>query len=138
MSRRLSHSGFTLITALFLLVVVALLSVYMINFRSVQQSTLVYGVQGARAMLAARTGLEWGIDVALTTNACPSNTPFSTSGAGNLDTFTIQVGCTESDHIEGSLTIKTFQLTSSAWIGNFGSLDYVFRSLQASVSTPPP
>jgi len=95
-------------------------------------------VQGARAMLAARTGLEWAIDEALSNNACPSSASFSTSGAGSLDTFTIQVDCTDSDHIEGPLTIKTFQLTSSAWIGNYGTLDYVFRSLQASVSQQPP
>ena len=44
------NRGFTLITALFLLTVVALLSVYMITIRNVQQSTVVFGLQGARAM----------------------------------------------------------------------------------------
>ena len=133
------QSGFTLITAIFLLVVVALLSVYMINFRSVQQSTLVYGVQGARAMSAARTGLEWGIYQAFRNGVCNTgDPPFSTSGAGSLDTFDIRVACTFTDHVEGPSTVRTYQLTSSAQVGNFGTLDYVYRSLQASVSVQPP
>ena len=145
MIRSKLQSGFTLITALFLLVVVALLSVYMINFSSVQHTTLVYGVQGARAMSAARTGLEWGIYRTITAAPVPpicANTPvtstFSTNGAGSLDTFNITVVCQFSDHFEGVTPVRTYQFTSSAQVGTFGTLDYVFRSLQASVSTPPP
>ena len=55
------QKGFTLIAAIFLLVVVAALVGYMTNIRVVQQTTLLYGVQGARAMQAARSGVEWGI-----------------------------------------------------------------------------
>ncbi len=135
-ARQIVQSGFTLLTALFLLVVVALLSVYMINFSGVQHSTLVYGVQGARAMQAARSGLEWGIYRAFDTGACPAGS-FSTSGAGSLDNFNINVSCTFSDHTESGVSIRTFRLTSSASTGTFGSLDYVFRSLQATVSNQP-
>ena len=139
MSRPAFQTGFTLVTAIFLLVVVASLSVYMINFRSVQQQTLLYGVQGARAMSAARTGLEWGIYQAIKNEVCPtSNLTFNTSGAGSLDTFGIEVTCTSTEHDEGLVTVRTYQLTSSAEIGSFGTLDYVFRRLQASVSIQPP
>jgi MSHA biogenesis protein MshP len=111
----------------------------MINFRSVQQSTLVYGVQGARAMSAARTGLEWGIYQAISNDDCPtSDLSFNTSGAGSLDTFSIDVTCSVTSHFEGLTEVKTFQLTSSAEVGTFGTLDYVYRSLQASVSVQPP
>ena len=47
------QGGFTLITAIFLLVVVAGLVAYFTNLRVVQQVSLVYGVQGARALQAA-------------------------------------------------------------------------------------
>ncbi len=111
----------------------------MINFRNVQQSTLVYGVQGARAMSAARTGLEWGIHQALRNNVCNlANPSFKTSGAGSLNTFSIDVTCSFSDHIEGPLTVRTYQLRSSAQVDTFGTLDYVYRELQASVSIQPP
>lgn len=131
--------GFTLITALFLLVVVAALSVYMINISSVQHTTLVYSVQGARAMQGARTGLEWGIHQAINTNNCPAATTFNTSGAGSLDNFDISVSCSFSDHTEGGIAIRTFRITATAESGSFGDgLDYVFRRLQATVSNQPP
>jgi len=136
--KHFGNAGFTLITALFLLVVVALLSVYMINFSGVQHTTLVYGMQGARAMQAARAGIEWGIYESIINDTCTPSTSFNTSGAGQLDNFNITVDCSSSTHVESSTTIITYQLTSEASINSFGSLDYVFRSLQASVSTQPP
>ncbi|NNE63128.1 MAG: hypothetical protein HKN34_03510 [Gammaproteobacteria bacterium] len=137
--RRAKSNGFTLITALFLLVVVAALSVYMLNISSVQHTTLVYGVQGARAMQGARAGLEWGIHQAMTTPSnCPAMTTFSTTGAGSLDNYNISVSCSFSDHRESSVDIRTFRITAEAETGEFGSLDYVFRRLQATVSNQPP
>lgn len=134
--KKISNAGFTLVTALFLLVVVALLSVYMINFSGVQHTTLVYGLQGARAMQAARAGLEWGIYEVIpnndSNNICPGTSTFT------LDGFNVEVRCTESTHLEAADTIITYQLTSQASINSFGSLDYVFRELQASVSVQPP
>lgn len=49
-----AQTGFTLITAIFLLVVVAALVIYITNFRVVQQTTLLYGVQGARESSGAQ------------------------------------------------------------------------------------
>ena len=135
-------NGFTLLVALFLLVVLALLGIYMINFSAVQHTTLVYGVQGARAMQAARAGLEWGIYEVIPNNninaICPGTTTFSTTGAGSLDNFNIQVDCVSSTHIEGGTTVITYQLTSSADTGVYGTLDYVFRRIEATVSIQPP
>ncbi|MCP3688293.1 MAG: pilus assembly protein MshP [Gammaproteobacteria bacterium] len=137
--RRIRQAGFTLVTALFLLVVVALLSVYMLNFSAVQHTTLAYSLQGARAMQAARAGLEWGVYKAIADAACVALTTFSTnSGDTQFDNFTITVTCTASLHTEGAIAITTFQLTSSASVNTFGSLDYVYRGLQATVSTKPP
>ncbi len=138
-TKRISNAGFTLVAALFLLVVVALLSVYMINFSGVQHTTLVYGMQGARAMQAARAGIEWGVYEAITnnnTNGICQTTPVTTTF--QVDGFSVQVDCSLSAHAEGATTITTYKLTSEASINSFGSLDYVFRSLQASVSNQPP
>lgn len=132
------QTGFTLLVAMFLLVVLALLGIYMINFSAVQHTTLVYGVQGARAMQAARAGLEWGVYESINNGNCSASTTFSTSGAGSLDNFNIQVDCSPSTHIEGSETITTYHLISSAETGVFGTLDYVFRRIEATVSIQPP
>jgi MSHA biogenesis protein MshP len=133
------QTGFTLITAIFLLVVVATLSVYILNLRNVQQQTLVFGVQGARAMQAARTGIEWGVNRSLEADNCPTtDLVFTALDDAALSAFTITVTCTESAHIEGSTDIKTFQLRAVAQTGNYGTLDYVSRLMEASVSEPPP
>jgi MSHA biogenesis protein MshP len=134
------QSGFSLITAIFLLVVVAGLVVFMINIRAVQQQTLVYGIQGARAVSAARSGLEWGIYTAINGGDC--NDVFSApSGATSISSFNISVSCISTLHIEGNSANKNitiFQITSTASVGTFGSLDYVSRRLQATVSKNPP
>jgi MSHA biogenesis protein MshP len=135
------NRGFTLITALFLLVVVALLSVYMINLRSVQQSTIVFGLQGARAMQAAQTGLEWGVYDAINNNCASAPSTFNVVGVPALESFSIQVTCVFSDHTEGTApadTITTYVLTSTAQTGTYGTLDYVYRSVRATVSAQPP
>jgi MSHA biogenesis protein MshP len=130
------QAGFTLITAIFLLVVVATLSVYILNLRNVQQQTLVFGVQGARAMQAARTGIEWGIYQSIKAGSCDDE--IFTAPDAALSAFTITVTCTESAHTEGFTEIKAFQLRAVAQTGNYGTLDYVSRLMEALVSKPPP
>jgi MSHA biogenesis protein MshP len=129
--------GFTLITALFLLVVVALLSVYLVTIRNVQQSTVLYAQQGARAMQAANAGLEWGIYQAMDTIPVCGNSTFPANGTA-LNAFSITVDCTQSAHTEAGVTITTYVLSSTAQTGTYGTLDYVYRSLRATVSIQPP
>lgn len=140
--RSLKQRGFTLVAAIFLLVVVAGLVVYMVNLRAVQQTTLVYGVLGARAMQAARSGIEWAISNHLIAGSPCTTTNFS-PGAAALSNFNVAVGCTQSSHSEGdnsipTNTIITYRITSIATTGTFGTLDYVQRRLQATVSIAPP
>ena len=130
------QAGFSLIAAIFLLVVVAALVVYMGNLRVVQQTTLAYGLRGAAALQAARSGIEWGIYQAFDNDACPSATSFTPAGSALAD-YTVDVVCAESDHAESS-TITVYRITATATTGTFGSLDYVRRELQATVSLDPP
>ena len=130
-----AQSGFSLITAIFLLVVVAALVVYMTNIRAVQQTTLVYGVQGARATQAARSGIEWGIYQSIVNGSCAGSTSFTDPA---FTGFNIEVQCGQTTHTEGSTPIDTFQLTAIARSGTYGSLDYVQRRIQATVSQDPP
>jgi MSHA biogenesis protein MshP len=131
------ESGFTLVTALFLLVVVALLSVYIVTFRNVQQSTVLYAQQGARAMQAVNSGIEWGIYQAVRNNTCAMNLPFTAAGTA-LSAYSITVNCVSSAHAEAGVPIITYVLTSTAETGVHGTLDYVYRSLRATVSAQPP
>jgi MSHA biogenesis protein MshP len=137
-SRRQAASGFTLITAIFLLVVVAGMVVYMTNIRVAQQTTVVYGLQGARALQAARSGLEWGIFQSINNDVCAGSTVINDAAFAG---FSVDVQCTPTTHIEGDPatgTIVNYRLTAIARSGVYGSLDYVQRHLQANVSLDPP
>ena len=129
------QTGFTLITAIFLLVVVAAMVVYMTNIRVAQQTTVVYGVQGARAIMVARSGLEWGISQSIVSGSCAASSSFTDPAFAG---FSVEVQCTQSTHTEGVTPLVIYRLTAIASSGVYGSLDYVQRRLQATVSVDPP
>ena len=131
--KTLRQSGFTLVASIFLLVVVAALAVYMSNIRVAQQTTLVYGLQGARAMQAARSGIEWGISRAINLGSCVPAASFP------LDGFNVRIECQSSSHIEGTFApVIVYRLDVIASTGAYGSLDYVQRQIRATVSQNPP
>ena len=129
------QTGFTLITAIFLLVVVATLVGYMTNIRVAQQTTVLYGVQGARAIMVARSGIEWGISRAIVSGSCVASSSFTNPAFAG---FNAEVLCTQSTHTEGVTPVTIYRLTAIASRGVYGSLDYVQRRLQATVSVDPP
>ncbi len=133
MRRRLA--GFSLIAALFLLVVVAGLVIFIANIGAVQHTTLLYGVQGARASQAARSGIEWGIHRSIVVNSCAATTNITHAAFAG---FNIEVQCSRTTHLEGGTTIDTFDLVAIATSGTYGTLDYVQRRIQATVSVDPP
>ena len=130
--------GFTLITAIFLLVVVSGLVVYITNIGVAQQTTVVYGLQGARAIQAARSGIEWGIYQSTVNGVCVGSTLVNSAAFAG---FSVEVECASTTHTEGAApagTIVTYRLNAIASSGSYGSLDYVQRRLNATVSLDPP
>ena len=72
--------GFTIVTAIFMLVVMTLLAAAMVSFSTSQQMGSAADVLGTRAYLAARAGIEWGLYQVQATPAYnfgwdPSSTP---------------------------------------------------------------
>ena len=133
-----SERGFSLITAIFLLVVLTLLGAYMVRISGVQRATANFAVQGARAYYAARSGVEWGVYQAIKNNTCsgaPVTFPFT--GVG-LQGFQASVTCTSTSHREKNATFNVYVITSKASYGSYGTLDYVSRTLQVTVSPTPP
>ncbi len=146
---RAGQSGFSLVVAIFLLVAVAGLIAYMVNLTAVQHSTLALSVQGARAMQAARSGLDYAV--------FQVNQPGGTCGdvaasigfpasAPELEPFTVQLTCNSTNHSEdpvGGSSFDVFELTATAVAGNyiragFANPDYVSRQIRATVSPEPP
>lgn len=139
--------GIGLVTAIFLLVVLALLGAFIVTITSVQQATPALGVQGGRAYHAARSGIEWAIYRALqpatraaTCGAAPStpaSNTFSFSGAG-LNGFSVTVVCSYTQHQEGPPPVfQVFSITSTASSGAFGFPDFFSRTIRATVTDAP-
>lgn len=130
--------GFSIIVALFLIVVLAALAVFLVGITAVSSSTPTLTLLQARALDAARSGFEWGAEEALSQNACPPSTTLAFTPPG-LAGFTAQVSCSETTHIENGATIDVFALVSQASDGTYGkTLTYVSRTVHGTVSDVPP
>ncbi|NYE60457.1 MSHA biogenesis protein MshP [Duganella sp. 1224] len=69
--RRGQSAGIAIVTAIFLLVVVAGLVVAIVSLTTTQQDASAKDLQGTRAYLAARSGIEWALYQALQTQQPP-------------------------------------------------------------------
>jgi MSHA biogenesis protein MshP len=98
------QAGVGILTAIFLLVVLAALGVAMVGIYTAQQASANVDLLGAQAYQSARAGLEWGIFQRLRSGACTdANTaanPFTASfrmpAGSSLAAFTVNVSCTVS------------------------------------------
>jgi MSHA biogenesis protein MshP len=137
--------GFSLVTAIFLLAVLAVLMVNMVNLGVGQQATVVMSIQGARALQAARSGLEFAIHQALVNNSCPASQTINFQAAEPaLQGFSVLVQCDASVHTEGAgPAVTVYYLDALAQRGSYAlgsnaNPDYVSRRLRVTVSNNPP
>ena len=133
--------GFSLISAIFLLLVVAVLGAYVATVASNQHIAGALDVEGARAYQAARAGVEWGAWQVLRSPGGGFSTscdaaPYSQALAGlagTLSGFAVQVDCVSTATTEAGVNIRVYRLTVTASKGSVGSMSYVERQLQAVI-----
>ena len=132
--------GFSLVTAIFLLVVLSALGAVMVTFFTVQQQSAAVDIIGSRAYQAARAGIEWaalGISATApgTPWACPASTTIPANQmSGTMAPFSVVVTCTSTLATQGSTTIYVYSINSIATGPNgaaVGSPDYVSRTITA-------
>ncbi len=121
--------GFTLVQAIFILVVLALLGAAMVRLLGVQNATSTMAVQQARAFQASRSGLEWGARRASLGVGC--------SDSFTLGGFTVDVTCGITPYSEGDPSgYPVYQIKSVASWGSSGHPDYVARTTQMRIGFP--
>ncbi|WP_223468007.1 agglutinin biogenesis protein MshP [Massilia soli] len=86
--------GVGLVTAIFLLVVIAGLAVAMVTVFTTQQTSSALDVQGTRAYQAARAGIEWGVFKHQRPDPCNATNSFAMPQGTSLGAFTVTVACT--------------------------------------------
>jgi MSHA biogenesis protein MshP len=127
-----SQRGFSLVSAVFLLVVLAGLGVYAVRLNTLQQQTVTAALRGAQAYEAARTGVSWSAHRALDSGVCGSGTLNLTEGA--TAGFRVSVQCTQRTYTEGTTPIDVYVFDARAEAGVYGGPDYVSRRLQTKVT----
>ena len=137
--------GFSLITAIFLIVVVAVLGVFMVTIGSVQQQTASFSLLSSRALYAADSGMQWGIRritrdgaAGLSCPAAPASgqVSFNLSG-GAAAGFAVTLTCSVQNFTENPDNYNVYSLTSFASRGSIGTPDYYSRTLRATITTAP-
>ncbi len=138
--------GFTLISALFLLVVLALLGLFIVRVAGLRSSDEALDVGGARAYQAAQAGIEWGLvqvldpgnaDPAL---AVPGNpqppacfAPASPALGAAFPGLAVSVTCARALTTELNRTVAVYTITATAGQGA-GTAFAIERQLAATVS----
>ena len=120
--------GMALVPALFLIVVLASLVAFGVRIHTASQQTVVLALQGARALAAARTGIEWGAARALA-GSCVDDSLNLTEAS--LDGFRVSVTCHQADHVEAGATVRVYDLEAVAMQGDYGQADFVSRRVRA-------
>jgi MSHA biogenesis protein MshP len=126
------QTGFSIIAAIFLLVVLALLGAFIVSVTGMQQSSGQLDVLGVRAYQSARAGMEWGawqvLDPGNTLNgagpntcpaavmpSCPASPQNLPALAGSLSGFTVTVTCAQTANTtEGNRNVRVFQIVATA------------------------
>ncbi len=132
-------AGFTLVAAIFLLVVLAALGAFLVSVATTSETSADQYMERGRAYQAARAGLEWGMyELAASAGRCMPPTVLSTN-APTLADFRIQVACeirpvSPAREPPRSNERHTCVLTSRATRSRPGAVDYVARELHRTVA----
>jgi len=146
MTSMLRQQGFSLISAIFILIVLASLGAYMVTVGGTNRSSSTAALQGARAYQAARSGIDWSayrivtaINPGTAQNECDNiiNAGNFTLTATGLNGFTINTSCGFTTHTQNADNITVYQITSTATFGGaYGSPDFIQRRISATISPP--
>lgn len=132
-----NQRGFSLVSAIFLLVVIAALGAAMVTLSSTQHQSVALDVQSARAYQAARSGLQWGMRQVANGNTCFASPASFAPAAATLNAYTVSVTC--QSVVSNGVTI--YQLSAlacnfpvgAACPGNAANSNYVERQIDASM-----
>ena len=124
------QTGFSIIAAIFLLVVLALLAAFIASVTGMQQSSGQLDVLGARAYQSARAGMEWGAWQVLDPNnnlpgvggtanlpPCPAASTNLCGLGGSLSSFTVTVTCDATINApttEGNRNVGAYKIIATA------------------------
>jgi len=127
------QQGFSLVMAIFILVILSLLGGYMVKLSGVQHATSVFVMQGARAFQAARAGVERASAIISAGGGCAGVTTPSSLSFTDIDGFTVTMTCNSQVYSEGVDNPVVYRITALSEFGVYNSANYISRSLEVSI-----
>jgi len=130
-------SGFSILIALFIIVVLGALALIVVEITGAGQATPILALREASALAAAESGIQWGAHAALTNHACPSTTTLNLTPPG-LTGFAVIVTCASTPHMEEGATFNVYAIQADASNGTYGvTPDFVQRKIEFTATDAP-
>lgn len=122
------QQGFSLVAAIFVIVIALLIVLAAVLTLSARNRSTVQALDASRALFAAQSGIEVAIARSLG-GGCAA-----VPGSVNIEGFTVALGCTATavDEAPDSYTIYT--LTAAAQRGSFAANTFISRRVRATVA----
>lgn len=137
------QAGFSLVAAIFLIVVLAALGAFAVQVAMTQYQSSTSELLEARAQAAAEAGIEYGANMALqrVPVSCLATKTLNLA-QGALAGFVVTVTCTSTPHqiyIGGApKNYAVYALAATASKGTYGAQDYVARTVTRNETLAPP
>jgi len=129
------QKGITLLGAIFVVVIVSLLGIYLVKITGVQRQTVLQNLQSARAYQAANAGIEWGLARIITNNSCVNSTDLDSK----INGFTVSVSCVllqAGGYNEAGETINVYRINASSVFGSYTDTNFTTRQIETIVHGP--
>ncbi|MEE9339469.1 MAG: hypothetical protein V3U87_15450 [Methylococcaceae bacterium] len=127
------QAGFSIVMAVFILVVLSMLGGYMVKLSGVQHATSTYVIQGARAYQSAKAGVGWAVARISAGGACSNITSASPMNFSDINGFLVTLGCSSQAFSEGGDNFDIYKITALSEFGAYNSADYVSRTVEVSI-----
>ena len=127
------QAGFSIVMAVFILVVLSMLGSYMVKLSGVQHATSTYAIQGARAYQSAKAGVGWAVAKISAGGACSHLTSASPMSFADINGFLVTLSCSSQGFSEGMDNFVVYKITALSEFGAYNSANYVSRTVEVSI-----
>ncbi len=126
------QKGFSILTAIFVLIVLSMLGGYMARLSGVQHFSTSYVVEGARAYQAANAGIEWALGRIADGGSCNGHIDKKTLVFDGLDNFQVTLSCDAFTSTEANEDVAVYVITAISESADFDDPFYISRKIQLS------
>ena len=127
------QAGFSIVMAIFILVVLSLLGGYMVKLSGVQHATSTHIIQGARAYQAAKSGIGWAMSRISAGGVCGDISSASPLSFTDINGFSVSLSCSRQLYSETTNNYSVYKITSLSEFGVYNSANYISRTIEVSI-----